>query len=535
LTEFLSNKQEREELREKSEELREKSEEGKEKTGGSGVERLALLTFIPWLDDEASRGLSDAIDEFLLQGYRVLVFCPAQNDRYQNLQSDRLEISALELKLAGYFTPLAYEDCLKRFLNEFLPLQIRLAAVLAAFLGRCTLKELSQLNYELHSDIPRLLEELHPLFTVVDSGCGIKADPVSLGHFEHDIAQVITEYLQTEGLQANTSVVASRITMLSITLLERGDLESSHQILEIAEALIKKEARGARSLGSPNKSSEPGLGAMSLDSNTAPSPYFAPLPQAGVLPLTVQLFGKLEICKEGVPLRNKYLTRSKVRRFVAFLVLNQPRMVSRESVVEYLWPYLDPLRAQRNLYTSWFMLARGLGAEGVRDCPYLLRNGEVYQLNPELISFDTVQFEALARSVLFGQLSRDAHEQSLLEIESLYRDSLAADIPPDEFIESKMAGFRSKMVDVLLFETRKRRASGELEKALFCVQSAFDLDETREDVFRELMDTQFEAGQRTLAMQTYFSCKQYLADELGILPSKRTTALYQDLLLDNSR
>ncbi|MCL2750606.1 MAG: hypothetical protein FWE96_06380, partial [Coriobacteriia bacterium] len=41
LTEFLSNKQEREELREKSEELREKSEEGKEKTGGSGVERLA--------------------------------------------------------------------------------------------------------------------------------------------------------------------------------------------------------------------------------------------------------------------------------------------------------------------------------------------------------------------------------------------------------------------------------------------------------------------------------------------------------------
>jgi DNA-binding SARP family transcriptional activator len=60
------------------------------------------------------------------------------------------------------------------------------------------------------------------------------------------------------------------------------------------------------------------------------------------------------------------------------------------------------------------------------------------------------------------------------------------------------------------------------------------LDSTREDVYRELMDVQLDAGQRTSAMQTYFSCKRYLSDELGILPSRKTTALYQDLLMDRA-
>jgi len=506
----------------------------------SNLERLALFTFIPWLDDDAAKRLSDDIDELLVRGLRVVVFCPVQNDCYKNLQSDRIEITARELKEAGYFAPQAYAECLKRFVGEFLPLKIRLAAMLAAILGRCTLDELASLNYEFSPDIPQLLQELHPLFTSLDDA-GIKSEPVCLELMQHDISELIGEYLLTEGLQANTSVLASRITQLSIVLLERGDLETSHQILEIAEALIKKEAYGERTAGAvAGAVAGAPTGAVSarplsaaLDVTEGSTTYFAHSMRPSAPPLSVKLFGKLEVCHDGVPLHNKHLSRSKIRRFLAFLVLNQPRIVSRESLVEYLWPYLDPVRAQKNLYTSWFMLARGLGSERVRDCPYLLRDGEVYQLNSELIRSDTEQFDSLVRTVLFGQFNRDVHVQNLHDIESIYRDSLVADIPVDTFIETKMAAYRSKMVDVLLFETRQLRAAGELERALFCVQSAFELDETREDVFRELMDTQFEAGQRTLAMQTYFSCKQYLAEELGILPSKRTTALYQDLLLDN--
>jgi len=498
-------------------------------------ERLALLAFVPWLEDESAKHLSDEIDALIQQGYFVLAFCPPQNDRYHNLQSDRMEISARELMSSGYFQPKAYTDSLKRFINEFLPLQIRLAAVLAAILGRFTLEDLQRLGYSLSPDIPQLLAELHPIFSTTDCAAAIKAEPVSLRHLEQEIFQVIGEQLKAEGLQPSTSVLASRITMLSITLLEKGDLENSHQILEIAEGLVKRETAPESYPYSSGafQSADSRLARSQADIMEPLLPHLNYAPKANVPPIKLRLFGKLDVSMNGVSIRNKHLSRTKIRRFLAYLVLNQPRVVSRESLVEYLWPYLDAERAQKNLYTSWFMLARGLGSERVRDCPYLLRNGEIYQLNPELVLTDVEQFETLVRTVLFGKFNLDDHTRSILELEVLYKDSLVADIPADSFISAKMAAFRSKMVDVLLLETRQLRTAGEVEKALFCVQSAYELDETREDVFRELMDTQFEAGQRTMAMQTYFSCKQYLADELGILPSKRTTALYQDLLLDN--
>jgi DNA-binding SARP family transcriptional activator len=217
------------------------------------------------------------------------------------------------------------------------------------------------------------------------------------------------------------------------------------------------------------------------------------------------------------------------------LALNQQRVVSRDNLMSYLWPSLEFERAQKNLYVSWYLLSKGLGAERVRDCPYILRKGLMFQLNPELVFCDTDQFEALARLVLFGQSDIDEQTRIIFELESLYRDSLATDLPADRFIDTKMASYRSLMVDTLLKMTRQLREMGELEKALYYARSAYDLDDSREDVYCVLMDTQFEAGQRTSAMQTYFSCKRYLADELGILPSKRTTALYQDLLLDNCR
>jgi hypothetical protein len=33
-------------------------------------------------------------------------------------------------------------------------------------------------------------------------------------------------------------------------------------------------------------------------------------------------------------------------------------------------------------------------------------------------------------------------------------------------------------------------------------------------------------------LRTYFDCKRYLSDEMGIPPSQQTTALYQELILD---
>ena len=53
---------------------------------------------------------------------------------------------------------------------------------------------------------------------------------------------------------------------------------------------------------------------------------------------------------------------------------------------------------------------------------------------------------------------------------------------------------------------------------------------TLPDTYTTLMEAQIAAGQRTAALDTYFACRRYLADELGIDPSAHTVRLYRDII-----
>jgi DNA-binding SARP family transcriptional activator len=70
--------------------------------------------------------------------------------------------------------------------------------------------------------------------------------------------------------------------------------------------------------------------------------------------------------------------------------------------------------------------------------------------------------------------------------------------------------------------------------ALWMAKRAYQADSNKEEVYRALMGAQIKAGRRTSAMQTYFACKNFLSEELGVLPSQLTTNLYQKILMDNS-
>lgn len=550
-------------------EINEKGREKIRKSGSKSIIKIAHLLnqskqelkdcvgyvpFVPWLEDDACLQFTQLVASLVDAGMQVIVNCPLQNDRYEDIQGNRSEISALELKRAGLLRQNCYGTSLKQFITEFLPLQIRLCALIAAVLGKADLEKLKNLGYEFSSDVPALLSELHPLFCSAQEGREIRAEHMNVSCLAEELFGTISEYLTEQGRDASIPVVAGRITMLSVILLEQGELERSHQILAMAEKLIADD--GLRVAAKDTSAHASAQAAHNQEQNSlerAPkhcvsqtedlAHSVSTLAQGGrraevrrnteLELLSLKLFGKFEILRGGTSCKNKYLSRTKIRRLLSFLALNKQRAVSRDSLMEYLWPHLDYERAQKNLYTSWCMLAKGLGSEKVRDCPYIKRNGELYQLQLDRASCDVDVFEALAHKVLFGQCTVEQQEQLLAKMDALYQDSLVADIPEDSFISAKMMSYRSLMVDSLLLLTRALRTAQAFEKALYYARAAFGLDETREDVYRELMDTQFEAGQRTSAMQTYFSCKRYLLDELGILPSKRTTALYQNVLLDN--
>ena len=55
-------------------------------------------------------------------------------------------------------------------------------------------------------------------------------------------------------------------------------------------------------------------------------------------------------------------------------------------------------------------------------------------------------------------------------------------------------------------------------------------DGRREDAYIALMESQILSDQRTDALETYFSCRRFLSEELGIDPSLRLVELYRSVI-----
>ena len=66
--------------------------------------------------------------------------------------------------------------------------------------------------------------------------------------------------------------------------------------------------------------------------------------------------------------------------------------------------------------------------------------------------------------------------------------------------------------------------------ALWFAREALRRDSSREDAYAAQMQAQIAAGQRAAALETYFACRAYLAEELGIDPSPRIVELYRAVI-----
>ena len=82
----------------------------------------------------------------------------------------------------------------------------------------------------------------------------------------------------------------------------------------------------------------------------------------------------------------------------------------------------------------------------------------------------------------------------------------------------------------LVAASRRLVSEGRAQEGLWFARKALRRDGSREDAYTTLMEAQVAAGQRAAALDTYFACRRYLTEELGIDPSLDTMALYRSII-----
>lgn len=245
--------------------------------------------------------------------------------------------------------------------------------------------------------------------------------------------------------------------------------------------------------------------------------------------LTVNLFGGLDVRIGDEPVDASKFRRQKVKTLLALLVLNRGKEFSRDKLVSLLWPDSELEAARKNFYSIWSMLRRALTTPA-GNCPYLIRQQNGLRLDARLLSTDVTQLEGVCRTLLFEQPGYGGWAQLFAQVNDKFSEDLLPSEDDNGAIAALRADYRNRLVDALVGASTRLVAAGEAQEGLWFARAALQHDHTREDAYVTLMRAQIAAGQRTAALDTYFSCRRFLADELGIDPSLETMQIYRSII-----
>lgn len=261
-------------------------------------------------------------------------------------------------------------------------------------------------------------------------------------------------------------------------------------------------------------------------------------PSAQDARLRVHAMGPFRLILDGQPVPLERFQRLKALTLLRFLVAHRGHPVSREALMEVLWPGSEPSRAGANLRVVVHALRRGLEPDlgkGMKSSFVVSDDGLVYLEPSARVWVDAEEFDRKAR--LGSKLSSDGRNEEALAV---YRD--AASLYQGDYLENEPYSDwclfeRERLREVYLGVMRQMAsilaARGDLERAIEACQSALALDRGREEVHREMMRLLWRAGRRREALRQYEACRQTLRQELGVGPARETVALHETMLKES--
>jgi DNA-binding SARP family transcriptional activator len=241
--------------------------------------------------------------------------------------------------------------------------------------------------------------------------------------------------------------------------------------------------------------------------------------------LSIRLLGPMQVSLEGEPLPR--FESDKVRALLAYLAVEADQPHRREKLAGLLWPERPERSARANLRQALSNLRLAIG-DARASPPFLKVTRQALQFNAASDAW--VDARALA-----GLLSAGASIADLEAAASLYRGnllegfSLPSSAPFEEWALLTREHLARQVLAALgrLVEFHAER--GAYEQALQIAWRRLEMDPWGEEGHRQTMRLLVMSGRRNAALAQYRALRQTLAEELGVEPEDRTTALYREI------
>jgi DNA-binding SARP family transcriptional activator len=223
----------------------------------------------------------------------------------------------------------------------------------------------------------------------------------------------------------------------------------------------------------------------------------------------IQLLGRFRVTVGGDDSAADAWPGRRAAELVQLLALANGRRLTRDQVIEALWPRLDVDAGAANLRKAAHYARQALG----KPEAVVLRGRQVALFPSRPVETDAGRFDAEAGAALAG-----GDAAACAAAASAYTGDLLPEARYEEWTQAPRQRLRSRYVELL-------RRAGEWERLV-------EVEPTDEPAYRELMRRALAAGSRAAAIRWYGRLRTALRQELRILPSAETDAMYDECVAD---
>lgn len=243
--------------------------------------------------------------------------------------------------------------------------------------------------------------------------------------------------------------------------------------------------------------------------------------------MKLELLGPLRLSKDGSEIE---LTGPKRRALLTLLALNAGTPVSRDRIVEALWPDPQTGREESTLRVHVSHLRDEIEPERNGDPRLILTKGSAYMLSDKDVETDVASFFDLVAEG--KRLATDDPEKAvdrLNEALTLWRGRPLQDVEYEEFAQDDI-----RRLDLARIEAIEDRAEAMVElgqdsAATEDLETLVQSDPTRERPVRLLMLALYRLGRQSDSLRVARRHTRVLAEQ-GLEPSPRLTGLEERIL-----
>lgn len=237
--------------------------------------------------------------------------------------------------------------------------------------------------------------------------------------------------------------------------------------------------------------------------------------------LYIQCLGGLEYRLENGEII-KWRTK-KAEELFALLLHYQGKGVSREIIMDILWPEMDIKKASNNLYTTSYYIRKTLEEHGFEDM--LDRDKEKYCLKIKPNQVDFIEFSNKVEQIDNNNISLE----ELLEISKIYKGQYMKD-KGYEWANTYVVWFENAYTKVQFEIAKRQYKENNIKKSSDSLKILIHYNPFYEKAYEKLIEILIE-------LKDYISVKKYYNDylimmknELGLKPSNKLKKIIKNII-----